>query len=82
MQCLNIVDKNNDKIRIKKIYIYTLHTYSHTPIPLKAYLRLCLRNRDFKSKALFGKSFIFKFLPKVFFFFLGGGGLFLSFLDS
>jgi hypothetical protein len=26
MQCLNIVDKNNDKIRIKKKNLYTLHT--------------------------------------------------------
>jgi hypothetical protein len=57
MQCL-LVDKNNDKIRIKK-KIYTHYTHSHTPIPLRVCLGLRLRNRDFKSK-----SFLLSFCQK------------------
>jgi hypothetical protein len=57
MQCL-IVDKNNDKIRIKK-KIYTHYTHSHTPIPLRACLGLRLKNKDFKLKNVFWKKLHF-----------------------
>jgi hypothetical protein len=54
------------KEMVGSIYLFLI---SHFCTLLSACSGLCLRNRVFSQKELLDKSFIFKLLPKVFFFF-------------